>query len=101
VPPAARTGVGCGSARRPIEGTQPPHLIVLLSLVGVGEHAVRLRNLLEALAGLCVVRIGIGMVLLGEPAIRLLDLVLARRVRNAEDVVEVLRGHGYAWSWAE
>ena len=38
-----------------------------------------------------------GVVLACEAAVGLLDLVLGGRVRDAEDLVEVLCGHGQAW----
>jgi hypothetical protein len=55
---------------------------------------VRLRDLLEALGGRRVVRVGVRMILLGKAAIGLLDIALTRRVSDAEDLIEVLGGHG-------
>jgi hypothetical protein len=52
---------------------------------------MRLRNLLEALSRRRVVGIGVGMILLGESPIGLLDVLGSRRVGDAEDLVEVLR----------
>src|SRR5690606_29677448 len=85
---AGGTSAETEAAQRP----HPAHLIVLLALRFVGEHRVRLADLLEALGGLRIVRVRVRMVLLRETAVRLLDLVGARALRDAEDLVEVLRG---------
>lgn len=69
------------------------HLVVLLPLVGIGKHGVRLGDFLEALRGAGVVGIGIGVVLLGQPPIGLLDLVHRGRVGDSEDLVEVPLPH--------
>jgi hypothetical protein len=63
-----------------IEGAQLPHRVVLLPLVRIGQHGVRLGDLLELLRGLRVVGIGVGMKLLGQPSVRLLDV---RRVADS------------------
>ena len=60
----------------------------------VTEDVGRLGDLLEAVGGLRVVLVGVGVVLLGEPAVLLLDLVRRGGRRDAEDRVEILaRGH--------
>src|SRR5690348_15871708 len=41
--------------------------MVLLPLLGIGEHVVRFVDLLEALDGLRIVGIAVGVVLLGQP----------------------------------
>ena len=70
-------------------------MVVLLALLGVAEDVVGVRDLLEAL--LCArVLVGVRVVPAGELAIRLLDLVLRRLLVDAEHLVEVLLGHGYA-----
>src|SRR5262249_38045302 len=70
-------------------------LVVDLALLGVAEDFVRLGRLLEALLGLRVVLVAVGMELEGELAIRLLDLVLRGGARDAEDfVVVTARRHG-------
>ena len=74
-----------------------PEAIVLRALVGIGEHGVGLARLLEAVLGLLVAGIAIGVVLHGELAIRLLELRVAGRARDAEDLV-VVAGHAYAAS---
>src|SRR5690606_39959385 len=54
---------------------QPTGLVVLLAFLRVRQHAVGFRHGLELLLGLGVARIGVRMVLPGELAIRLLDLL--------------------------
>ena len=65
--------------------------VVLLSLLGVGQDVVSLRDLLEALLGALVSRVEVGMMLAGEPAIRLLDLGETGLAVDAEHVVVI--GH--------
>ena len=67
--------------------------VVVLALVGVAEDVVRLRDLLEALLGLRVARVLVGVVLARELAVRLLDLVRRRLAVDAEHLVVVLRRH--------
>src|SRR5439155_1307151 len=66
--------------------------VVLLALLRVREHVVGVLDLLEALLRLGVARVRVRMVLPGELAVGLLDLVLARALRDAERPVEVLNG---------
>ena len=99
--PPGRARPGAGAARPPVERAQAAHLVVLLPLLGVGEHAVRLGDLLEALGRLGVVGVGVRVVLLGEPAVRLLDIVLTGRVGDAQDLIEVLGCHRQAWPCVE
>src|SRR5690606_35313198 len=75
----------------PREGAVLAHLIVLLALVLVGEHGVRLGDLLEPLGRRLVVRVRVRVVLLGELPVCLLDLVRAGVLRHPERPVEVLR----------
>jgi hypothetical protein len=63
--------------------------IVLLTLLGVREDIVRLRDLFELLFGGLVPRIHVGVVLFGELAVCLLDLVRRRAFRDPEDLVVV------------
>src|SRR5450756_1761259 len=92
-----RTSAARGSAaatktsEATVESAEPPHLIVLLPLFGIAKDVVRLRDLLEALGFLRVAGVRVGMVLLGELAIRLLDLVLRGAGAYAEYGVEILR----------
>ena len=69
-----------------------PAAVVLLALVGVAEDVVGGLDLLEALLGLGVVRVAVGVVLADELAVRLLDLVGRRLLVDAQDLVEVLGG---------
>ena len=66
------------------------NLVVLLALLGIAEHVVRGGDLLEALLGLFVPRVRVGVVLLGELPIRARDVFLGRAFRHAEHVVVVL-----------
>ena len=68
-------------------------LIVLLALLGIAQHVVRFVDLLEALGRLRVIGIAVGMVLLRQPAERLLDVVGGRRLGDTEDLIVVLAGH--------
>src|SRR5204862_1177367 len=69
-------------------------LVVLLPFGGIAQHVVRFVDLLEALRRLRLVGITVGMVLLGESAKRLLDLVRGRRLGHAESLIVVLlAGH--------
>src|SRR5439155_16060999 len=75
-------------------GPGPPVLgaeaIVLLPLLGVGEHVVGGLHLLEALLRSWVARVCVRVVLAGELAVGLLDLVLTRALGHAEGLVEIL-----------
>src|SRR5690349_3696399 len=79
-------------ACRPRERPIAPQLIVLLALLGIAQHVVRFVDLLEAFGGLWVVRVAVRMVLLREPAKRLLYFVGGRRLRYAQRLVIVFRG---------
>ena len=65
-------------------------LVVLLALLGVAEHVVRGRDLLEALLGVLVPGVRVGVVLLGELPVRARDVLLGRPLRHAEHLVVVL-----------
>ncbi len=75
VRPARRTA---DAAVRRAEG------VVLLALLRVGQHVVRVLHLLEALLGVLVARVRVGVVLARELPVRLLDLVLRGVLRNPE-----------------
>jgi len=64
-------------------------LVVLLSLLLVGEHLLGLLDRLEPLLGVVVVA-DVRVVFGGLLAVRLLDLLLAGVPRYPEDVVEVI-----------
>src|SRR6266581_2254267 len=64
----------------------------------VGQHVVRLGDLLEALFRFGVTLVGVGVELAGELAVRLLDLVGGSGLADAKDLVvvlleEILRAH--------
>jgi len=85
LPEPARAGAG--------EGTGVDHLadlVVLGALLGVGQHRVGLAGLLEARLGGGVPRLDVRVVLAGDPAVRLRDLLLRGRLGHAQDLVVVL-----------
>src|SRR6185503_2625450 len=83
-----------GATTEATERTELAHLVVLFALVSIAQDLIRLRDLLEALGGLGIVRVFVRVMLRGELPIRLLDLVLRRRRRNSDDGVVILRlGH--------
>jgi len=89
---AGRTASATGATRSArLECAIPSHRIVLLALFRIRKNGVRFGNLLEAVSRRRVVGIGVGVILLGESPIGLLDVLGSRRVRDAEDLIEVLR----------
>src|SRR5690606_33958361 len=84
---AARAAAGRGESR---PRAHRADLVVLATLLGVAEHAVRLADLLELGLGLGIALIGIGVILAGELAVRLLQLRIGDVLRDAERLVEVL-----------
>src|SRR4051794_7519481 len=69
--------------------------VVGLALVGIAQQVVGLLDLLEALLGLLVVRVAVGVVLTDQLAVGLLDLVGRRRALDSEHLVGItLLGHG-------
>jgi len=70
-----------------------PEAVVGPALVPVGEHRVGLRRLLEALLGLGVVRVAVGVVLESELAIGGLQRGVVRAPGNSEDFVVIALGH--------
>ena len=87
-------GEGAGATPAPTEAPEEPAGVVLLALVGVGERVVGLLDVFETLLGSGVVRIAIRVVLAGQLAVGLLDLVGARLPPDAKDLVEVARHRG-------
>src|SRR5690606_20836082 len=84
---SARTG----APARPVgPAEQGAGVVVLLAALLVRQDAVGLGDLLEALLGLLVALVGVGVVGAGELAVGGLDLVLGRRLRDSEDLVVVL-----------
>src|SRR5581483_10421243 len=68
-------------------------LVVLLSLLGVGEDVVRLVDLLEALLGRLVVRVEVGVELTGELAVSRADLFVGGSLFEPQGRVVVLELH--------
>src|SRR5260221_6154038 len=66
--------------------------VVALALVAVPQHAVGLGRFLEALLGVLVPRVAIGVVLEGEPAVRRLDLGCRGPAGHAQHLVAVPLG---------
>src|SRR5205823_3134175 len=91
-PPGARAGPARAAAEA-AERAELTHLVILLPLLRIPERLIRLRDRLESVGGLGVVRILVGMVLGRELPVLLLDFVLARRSGDAEYGVVVLLGH--------
>src|ERR1700691_2108593 len=70
-------------------------LIVDLALLGVTQNVVSLLHLFETFLGGLVTRVHIGMKLARQPAIRLLDLILAGALRHLQSFVIIVLGrHG-------
>ena len=92
VDPEAAAGSGAaGRAAHAGEGVagraQAADLVVLLALGRVAEHVVGGRDLLEPVLGPGV---GVGVVLLGQLAVGLADLLVGRRVGHPQHLVVVL-----------
>src|SRR5207245_8172508 len=90
--------VEVGEAEPSARRSRPAHAgdavsIVRGALLGITQHLVRFRDLLELLFGRRLLRgsDAVGMVLHGQAAIRLLDLCLARVARHAQQGVVVAR----------
>jgi len=71
-------------------GAHGTHLVIFLALLGVGEHGMRLADLLEFRLGRRVARVGVRMVLAGELAVGLLEVCRGNILGDAENGVEVL-----------
>ena len=70
--------------------------VVARALVGVAEDGIRLGRFLEPLFGGGVARIAIGMVLERQLPVRALDVLLAGRAADAQDLVVVAFAHALA-----
>ena len=86
--PAAVPAAAAGTEAAARE--QGPGLVVLLALGVVGQHVVRLGDLLEPLLGRLVARVLVRVELAGQLAVLLLDLVGRGVLGHAEHGVEVL-----------
>src|SRR4029077_209185 len=64
--------------------------VVLLALLRVGEDVVRGRDLLELFLGLVVAGVAVRVIFARQFPVRLLDLVLARVLADAEGLVELV-----------
>jgi hypothetical protein len=84
------------AARRGAAKARMPETVVHVALVGIGEHGIGFRRLLEVLFGDLVTGIAIGMVFECELAIRALDLLVGGGARNAEHLVIVAFAHAFA-----
>jgi hypothetical protein len=61
------------STRAPVGECVVSELIVLLAFIGIAQDAVGLAQLLELRLGFLVVLVDVGVILLGERAVRLLS----------------------------
>ena len=84
-------GVAAGRAVDAADAVEP-EAVVALALFVVGQDRVRVGGLLELLLGLLVPRVVIGVVLLGEAVVRLLQLGRARLPIDFEDFIEIAHG---------
>src|SRR4051794_20248203 len=82
-----------GEAPATAESREHPPGVVVTPLLRIGERVVRGLHLLEALLGLLVTWVPVGVVLPGQLAVRLLDLVGAGLAPDAENGVEIVVGH--------
>src|SRR5207249_400903 len=64
-----------------------PHRVVLLAALLVGQDVVGLGDLLETVLGVGVALVGVRVVLAGQLAVGLLDVVLGGVLRDTEDLV--------------
>src|SRR6266540_4103007 len=87
---AAREATAGEATTERARAEQPAGLVVLRALLEVGEHAVGPADLLEALLGRLVARVGVRVELLGELPVGLLDVGGRGVLGHAEDLVEVL-----------
>ena len=85
-----RVSGACACARAP-HGFGPEHVISPAAL-RIAQGLIGDGDLLEAGLGLRVPGVGVWVQLTGEPAVGPLELVLRRRARDAQQLVEVL-GH--------
>src|SRR5690606_1931529 len=84
------TGAAAGTEAHGPHGAELADLVVLLALGLVADDVVGGGDLLEALLGGGVTRVGVGVQLAGELAVGARDLLRRRRLRDAEDLVVVL-----------
>src|SRR5690606_624518 len=87
---ASAAGLTAGARAEAGAAAHLADLVVLLPGLLVGQHLVRLSDLLELRLGLRVTRILVGMVLPRELPVRLLDLSVRRVRGDAQRLVEIL-----------
>ena len=73
-----------------------PEAVVSAPLLGVREHGVGFRRLLEPFLGGLVAGVAVRMVLEGQLAVGALDVRVLRGAGNAENLVVVARRHAFA-----
>jgi hypothetical protein len=86
----ARAGAG---ARASAGAEEDAAAVVLLALVGVAQDVVGRLDLLEALLGRGVVRVAVRVVLAGQFAVGLLDVVGRRLAVDAQDRIWISLRH--------
>src|SRR5262249_22275182 len=91
--PAAALALVCATKRFGRIPACVAELVVLLALVGVGEHVVCFLHFLELLRRLRVVLVDVGMMLANELPVRLADLIRRRGTRDAKNFVVVALRH--------
>ena len=74
-------------------------LVVFFAFFGVGKHLVRLVDFLEFLFGGLVARIYVRVVLAGQLAVSLLDVLVAGAAAESENVVIVFCCHRISCAW--
>src|SRR5690606_33153011 len=89
-PEAAGPCAGAPAGETCAHGPEAADLVVLLALLGVADHVVGGRDLLEALLGGLVARVGVGVVLARELPVGVLDLLLGGGLADPEDSVVIL-----------
>ena len=90
-PPAAAAAAETAAAERHLGIAVLVDLaaVVARALVLVGQDVIGLRDLAEALGGLGIVLVAVGVKLLGEAAIGLLDLGLARAALDSQPLIQI------------
>ena len=85
---AAEAACACTAAVARVDACKA-ELVILCALVLVGQHLIRLVDLLELVGRLGIILVEVGVVLARELAVRLFQLVLARALLHAEHLVIV------------
>ena len=85
---AAEAACACTAAVARVDACKA-ELVVLCALVLVGQHLIRLVDLLELVGRLGIILVEVRVVLASQLAVRLFQLVLARALLHAEHLVIV------------